>query len=229
LERKRVLLFSAILIIVVTLPACDTGTFTAFLDTGTATPTRTARPTFTPRASPTPEDTATPEATPTLEPTQTPTRRIVPTVRPATKAPATAAPPPAPKFSVQVTDSFDCPQGSQGAVYEVLMRVNRSTPPPIFLGDYVIELRSPDGSFRKTTVTVPDDQQIMSMLGGANCHADNFWPYNAKIDAAEVRGLPGPYFVRVIKSLTDSTPLSPNVTVNFLQSVRWIIYFSAPQ
>jgi hypothetical protein len=116
-------MFCAILIAVVALLACDTGTFTAFLDAGTATPTRTPRATFTPRATATPEETATPEPSPTIAASLTPPPRA--TVRPATKPPTVPPAPPKPQFEWRQS-----PSGNQGlcdagpGTWEVKGRIN---------------------------------------------------------------------------------------------------------
>lgn len=203
-----------------TILACDTSDVIALLGaTPTPIPTRTPRATFTPRP---PDETATPEATATVN--KTPTRVAVATARPPTAKPATAAPA-APQFPVTLTESYPCPQTA--AVYEIAARIQDPNPPKRFLGDYVIEIRSPDGSFNKIGLSVPSGQEYATFLGGTDCRAANFWPYNVKIDAAEVRGQ-GPFLVRIVRSDKDRTPISADVTVDFKQPTRWIIYYFAP-
>lgn len=225
LKSKR-LAMVGVVFLALTLLACEATNLVAMINPPTETPTRTPRPTFTPFPSdtPTPEDTATVAPTDTPEPSPTPTRRavVVPASRPAPTKPPAA--PPKPQFAMNLIDGYSCPQS--GPVWQVIARVNRSTPPAIFLGGYTVALLSPSGQILKTDVTVPDGQQVNGLW--INCRVDKVFPYNSKIDAPDLRGQ-GPFIVRVIKSKTDPTPLSPDYTVNFSQQAIWFVFFTAPQ
>jgi hypothetical protein len=211
-----------LVIIAFVLLACETSSIVALVVKPTVTPTRTRRPTFTPRPSDTatPEPTDTPAATDTLEPSATPTRHVVA----ATPKPVATKPPAPPPLPVSLADGYSCPQS--GPVWQVIARVNRSTPPAIFLGGYTIALLNSSGAILKTTVTVPDGQQVNGLW--INCRVDKVFPYNSKIDAPEYRGQSGPFIVRVIKSANDPTPLSPDFKVDFSQQAIWFVFFMAP-
>ncbi|MBI3913353.1 MAG: hypothetical protein HY327_04100 [Chloroflexi bacterium] len=208
------------LLIALSLLACDSSTLVASL-AATPTPTRTPRPTFTPQ----PEITDTPQPSPIPAATATSTRAVVTAApRPPTAKPAPTQVP-APQFTVQLTESYPCPQTSP--VYEIAARIQDPNPPKRFVGGYVLEIRSPDGSFSKTGISVPSGQEYESFLGGTDCKAQNFWYYNLKVDAAEVRGH-APFLARIVRSTTDRTPISADVTIDFMQPTRWIIYYFAP-
>ncbi len=194
----------------------------------TATPTRTPRPTFTrrPEFTPTPEDTPTPvlSDTPVTAPSPiaspTATRRAVATARPTTPPP-----PPPPPLPVTMINNYSCQQGSE--VWEIIGSVRRSSSPSIFLGNYVLGLFSSDGRLLKASdPSYPDGQQVMAL--DISCQQSKQFPYNIKVDATEFRGKSG-FFVRIIKSQGDATPLSANVPVDFTQPVRWFVFFSAAQ
>lgn len=224
MKSKRLFGIAGLLSLALLALACDAGSLVALVKPPTETPTRTLRPTFTPRpsATDTPEDTATPAATDTPEASPTATRRaVVATPRPAATKPP--APPPPPQFPVSFQDGYMCPQS--GPVWQVIARVNRSSPPAIFLGGYTVGLFSPSGALIKTDETVPDGQQVNGLW--INCRVDKVFPYNSKLDAPELRGQ-GPFIVRVIKSKTDLTPLSPDFKVDFSQQSIWFVFFQAP-
>ncbi|MCL4393576.1 MAG: hypothetical protein M1482_01985 [Chloroflexi bacterium] len=220
MENKRLIGMLGVIGMTLLLLACEGSNVVALISPPTPTATRTPRPTFTPRPTETetPADTPTPEATNTPRPLPTATRRPAATAKPPEP---TAVP--APVFPVSILDSYSCPQS--GNVWQVIARVNRSTPPAIFLGDYTIALVDPSGAIVKTDVTVPDGQQVMGLW--INCRVDKVFPYNAKIDAPEYRGQGG-FKVRVIKSAGDHTALSPDIPVDFSQQSIWFVFFTAP-
>jgi hypothetical protein len=222
LKNKRSIGLLGLFIVAFALLACEASNVVALVVKPTVTPTRTLRPTFTPRpsATPTPQDTATPQPTDTPEPSIAPTRRVVV----ATPKPVATKPPAPPPLPVSIADGYVCPQS--GPVWQVIARVNRSTPPSIFLGGYTIALLNSNGQILKTDVTVPDGQQVNGLW--INCRVDKVFPYNSKIDAPEYRGQAGPFIVRVIKSANDPTPLSPDFKVDFTQQAIWFVFFTAP-
>ncbi len=212
--------------ITLTILACDANTFTALLG-ATPTPTRTPRATFTPRPpeTPTPEESPTPEATGTSA--ATPTRTRIAATRTPTTRPSPAPPPP-PQFPVLLTQWYDCPQSPQSGVYEIVGRVQRAASPQIFLGDYVLETRSADGTFRRTSASLHNEAVVQQIFGSTDCKSDNRWQYNLKMDMADIRGQSG-FIARMIRSQQDSTPLSKEVTLDFARTVRWILYYSVNQ
>lgn len=227
--RKLKLFGAVILVFALTLLACDTGNLIAFQN-ATATPTKTPRPTFTPQPSltPTPQ-----EDTPTPIPTVTNTPKVPPTAtrgavapRPATKAPPPPPPPPPkPSFSVTIDNAYFCDQGND-PVWEIVARINRSSPPAIFLGGYVLGIFSADGRLLATTEpSVPDDQQIIGL--NFNCRAYNRYIYNVKKDVSQFR-MQLPLIIRVIRSQSDLTPLSPDFKADFGQPGRYFIEYRAP-
>lgn len=226
-NRPTVLLISALAVL--SISGCGTIPLISSLG-ATATPTRTPRPTFTPRPqfTPTPEDTPTPVLSDTPVASTSPigsptaTRRVA-TARPTTPKPPT--PSPLPQFPVIVINNYSCQQGSE--VWEVIGSIRRSTSPAIFLGNYVLGLFSSDGRLVKASdPSLPDPYQVMAL--DINCQQSKQFPYNMKIDATEFRGRSG-FFVRIIKSQGDATPLSANVPTDFSQPVRWFVFFNAPQ
>ena len=208
MERKRVLIFSAILIVVVTLLACDTGTFTAFLDAGTATPTRTPRPTFTPRATATLEDTPTPEVTPTIAASPTLTPR--PTLRPATKAPVVPTAVPKPQFEWKQSSS-----GNQGlcaqndGTYEIKGRIN--APGQGYVGGIHVILMDKTGKIISQMDSLVQDQ--MNLEWGVSCFEEKNL-FNYQLDASAGRGNQ-PMTLRLTRSVSDLTPISPDVKIDF--------------
>lgn len=205
----------------ISLLACDLGLGNVGqISFGAPTPsrTRTPRPTFTVRVdSPTPEDTATPLATDTPARTVTNTRAPVVVVRTATKPPA---PPPPPSFPVKLVLSYGC---GQDGIYEIIGSIRK--PGSVFLGGYVLALMTPDGRILKKGVSVPDDQQIQGL--DISCQRSGILPHNVKIDATEFR-TSGQLIVRVIKSESDATPLSTNVTVDFASPGRTFVFYDVP-
>ncbi len=212
LERKRVLIVGAILIVVAALLACDTGTFTAFLDPGTATPTRTPRPTFTPRATATPESSPTPEVTPTTPASPTLTPR--PTLRPATKAPVVPTAVPKPQFSWRrATDNI----GSQGlcsqndGVYEIKGRIKQNN-------DYAggIHVVALDSTGKMIAQMDSLNKEQMNLEWGVNCREEkNLFNYQLDVTAGRMNQ---PYIVRITRGANDLTPLSDNVSIQFESS-----------
>jgi hypothetical protein len=212
LERKRVLIFSAILIVVVALLACDTGTFTAFLDAGTATPTRTPRGTFTPRATATPEETPTPEATPTTAASPSPTLR--PTLRPATKPPTAPPPPPKPQFTWRRNpDNMGaqglCPQSD--GVYEIKGRLKQNND---YAGGIHIVALDSTGKMIKQMDSLNKEQ--MNLEWGVNCREEkNLFNYQLDVTAGRMNQ---PFIIRITRSAADLTPISPDVPIQFESS-----------
>ncbi len=229
MKRNRAIVLLASAVALLSLLGCDAIPLISSLRS-TATPTRTPRPTFTrrPEFTPTPEDTPTPALTdtPITSPlpiaSPTATRRVA-TARPTTPKPP--PPPPPPQFPVTMINNYSCGQGSE--VWEIIGSVRRSTSPSIFLGNYVLGLFSSDGRLLKASdPSYPDGQQVMAL--DISCQQSKQFPYNIKIDATDFRGKGG-FFVRIIKSQGDATPLSDNVPVDFTQPVRWFVFFNAAQ
>ncbi len=220
---------AVVLVFALTLLACDSGNLIAFQN-ATATLTRTPRPTFTPQPSLTPtpqEDTPTPLPTVTETPKVPPTStRRAATARPATKPPPAPPPaPPKPSYSVTIDNAYFCDQGND-PVWEIVGRINRSSPPAIFLGGYVIGIFTSDGRLLATTdPSVPDDQQIIGL--NFNCRAYNRYIYNVKKDVSQFRGQV-PLIIRVIRSQSDLTPLSPDFKADFAQPGRYFLEYRAP-
>ena len=208
MERKRVLIFSAILIVVVALLACDTGTFTALLDAGTATPTRTPRGTFTPRATATLEDTPTPETTPTIAASPTLTPR--PTLRPVTKAPPPPTAVPKPQFEWKQSSS-----GNQGlcaqndGTYEVKGRIN--APGQGYIGGIHAVLMDKSGKIISQMDSLVPEQ--MNLEWGVSCFEDKNL-FNYQLDASAGRGNQ-PMTLRLTRSANDLTPISTDVKIDF--------------
>ena len=211
LERKRVLIFSAILIVVVTLLACDTGTFTAFLDTGTATPTRTPRPTFTPRATATPEDTPTPETTPTTAASPTLTPR--PTLRPATKAPVVPTAVPKPQFEWKQNPAGNqglCPQTD--GTYEVKGRIYVSGQG--YIGGIHVVALDKSGKVVAQMDSRPDTaDDPLNIEWGVSCFEEKN-KFNYQLDVSAGRNNQ-PFILRLTRSANDLTPISTDVRMEF--------------
>lgn len=208
LERKRVLMFSVFLVVALTILACDSETFSAFLEEGTATPTRTPRPTFTPRATSTPEDTPTPEVTPTLAASPTPTQR--PTIRPATKAPATPTAVPKPQFEWKQSSSGNqglCPQTD--GTFEVKGRIN--APGVGYVGGVHVVLTDKGGKIISQMDSLSPDQ--MNLEWGVSCFEDKNL-FNYQLDATAGRGNQ-PMILHLTRSASDLTPISPDVKLDF--------------
>lgn len=214
LERKRVLLASAILIVVAALLACDMGTFTAFLDAGTATPTRTPRPTFTPRATATPEDTPTPEATATTPASPTPTQRA--TARPATKAPTAPPAPPKPQFEWRQSPSGNQGLCEQADVWEVKGRIHDGRD---YVGGIYVIVLDKDGRFvAGMTSRYPEElnpEWDVSCFEGKN-------KFNYQVDISAGRAN-GPLTLRLVRSASDRTPISTDVKLDVNRAGRWYI------
>jgi|GEM_PF-3478089 len=203
-----------------TLLACDLGSVVQVsFGNPTPTSTRTPRATFTPRVefTATPDVTDTPAATDTPAKTATNTRAPVVVVRTATKPPA---PPPPPSFPVKLVLSYGC---GQDGIYEIIGSIRK--PGSVFLGGYVLALMTPDGRILKKAVSLPDDQQIQGL--DISCQRSGILPHNVKLDATEFRTA-GQLIVRVIKSDSDATPLSTNVTIDFSSPGRTFVFYDVP-
>lgn len=211
MERKRVMIFGAILIAVAALLACDTGTFTAFLSPGTATPTRTPRSTFTPRATATPEETPTPEASPTPAASPTPTQRIVPTARPATRVPTVPPPPPKPQFEWRQRPDLGkqglCPQSD--GTFEVKGRINAAGVG--YVGGVHVILMDKNGKIISQMDSLYVEQ--MNVEWGVNCFEEKTM-FNYQLDASAGRANQ-PMTLRLTRSVNDLTPISPDVKLDF--------------
>lgn len=210
MERKRVLVVSVILV-ALTLLACNLDTVTTLVARATTTPTstRTPRPTFTPYYTATPEPTATPEATATRAPSPTLTARAVATARPATKAPT---PPPAPQFIWRRGDNLDkqgmCPAGP--GTFEVKGRIYSNTLKAYVGGVHIIALDSSGKVIARMDSLYPEQ---MNPEWGVNCReAKNLFSY--QLDVSAGRGSQ-PIIVRIVRSSTDLTPISPDVAIQF--------------
>ncbi len=211
MERKRVLMFCAILIVVLTLLACDTETFTALLSPGTATPTRTPRATFTPRATATQEASPTPEATATAAASPTPTQRVVATVRPVTKAPTAPPAPPKPQFAWrQNPDNIGsqglCPAGP--STYEIKGRIRQNN-------DYAggVHVVAIDSTGKIVAQMDSIAKEYMNLEWGVNCREErNLFSYQLDVSAGRNNQ---PIVVRITRSASDLTPISPDIPIRF--------------
>ena len=227
-KNKRGMFLVGLIVVAITLLACDGGEIIALATNPTATSTRTPRPTFTPRPSETPlaVDTPIPAATETPAATAPATKKpAVSSVAVSSKASSVAPPPPAaPSYSVNFLESYTCEQGAD--VYDVLGRI-RSASTRKMLGGFVIAILTPSGQIIPglTFESVPDEYQFNGLY--SNCKVDKWWNHNMKLDASELRGK-GSFLVRVIKSKTDPTPLSKDVPVDFKLPIRYIIEYSVP-
>ena len=212
MERHRVLRISILALVALTVLACNMDTFTAFLPQATATPTRTPRPTFTPRATATPTEAPTPEPTATVRASPTATARAVATARPATKAP-TAPPPPSPSpFIWRRSDNMAiqgmCPAGP--GTFEIKGRIYSNAQKAYVGGVHIIALDSSGKIVARMDSLYP---QQMNPEWGVNCReAKNMFSY--QLDVAAGRGNQ-PIIVRIVRSASDLTPISPDVAVQF--------------
>lgn len=232
--KSRTYWLGAILI-ALTLLACDGPTLVGFVNP-TETPTKTPRPTFTPRATfttapqdtPTPAPTDTPSAPATSAATATATKRPATgaTPRPATKAPAAPPVAAAPSFNVSLQKAYFCEQPND-PIWEVIGRINRSSPPAIFLGGYYIAVLGPDGKFLGISKEAArDGDQVIDF--NFNCQVSNWYAYNVKIDVSEWR-LQLPLTFRIVRSKNDLTPLSPDYKADFGKPGRYFLEYNAPQ
>lgn len=231
-SKHRTMYWLGLVVVILTVLACDGPNLIAFVNP-TVTPTKTPRPTFTPRATftTTPADTATPAATDTpavvaTTAAATATRRpaSVATARPATKAPAPQ--PPAPTFTVNLLKAYFCEQPND-PIWEVIGRINRSSPPAIFLGGYAIAVYGPDGKFLGTSAEAArDGDQVIDF--NFNCQVANWYAYNVKIDVSQWR-LQLPLTFRIVKSKTDLTPVSQDFKGDFGVPGRYFLEYNAPQ
>ncbi len=225
MNRRRAILLMGAALAALVLLACDGGTLISF-SSPTATRTRTRRPTFTPRPSltPTPSDTETPSASETPNVSATPTKRPVATARPVTPKPTVPPPPPPPSFAVTIDAGYFCPQPND-PIWEIIARVNRASPPSIFLGGYVLGIYGSDGTRVGTSEpSVPNDQAVAGL--DINCRASKFYPYNAKVDVSAYR-MHVPLTIRVLRSKSDNTPISPDFKADFAEPGRYFVEYKA--
>jgi hypothetical protein len=107
----------------------------------------------------------------------------------------------------------------------------QSGDPRLFVGGYVIALVTQRGEILNTSVTKPDGSQDAQFYGSCPRQASNDrpLPYNGKVDAADsVRAGVKPIYFRVIKSATDSSPLSKDYLLDFATPAQYWLYYSAP-
>ncbi len=226
MRNQRTIFLLGMALLALALLACDAGSLVAFSNP-TPTRTRTPRPTFTPKPSvtATPADTETPAATDTpAAPTKAPTSTKAPvaTARPVTKQPTAVPPPPAPSFAVTV-DGYQCAQPND-PIWKITARVNRAQPPNIFIGGYVMGVWGADGSFLKASQPSAEDEYATMTLNG-NCMVYNRYRSNVEIDVTEFR-LKVPLTIRLIKSKTDTTPISPGFKADFAQPGNYYLQFN---
>ncbi len=211
MKSKRLFGLVGILSLALMALACDAGTLVALVRPPTETPTRTPRPTFTPRPSvtDTPEDTSTPQATDTPEASSTPTRRaVVATPRPAaTKIPA---PPPPPQFAWQVKSN----DGSHGKcatgapTFQVKGRIFSGSD---YLAGVHVVLLDKDSKVVAQGDSWGRDQ--MNLEFGVSCFEDKNL-FNYQLDGT-AGWFNGPLILRLTKSASDPTPISPNVPITW--------------
>lgn len=209
----------------------------------TATATRRVRPTFTPRAQPSPteEQEPTQEVEPTDEPE--PTEEVVPTDTPKpvtavpTRRPAAAKPtnppaptaPPAPQFSVNATSKYLCEQ--QG-VYKLIINAKRGK---TFAGGLTFAVFDQggrllqDGAGKNMIGTTVADINISI---GSNCRSEASFESpnssNGELDVGDaIRAGNNPVIVRFVKSASDLTPISPDISVDFGNGGQFWMYIQA--
>jgi hypothetical protein len=203
------MIFLGAVLVALSLLACDTGTFTALLNFGTATPTRTARPTFTPRpaATPTLEDTPTPEATATIAASPTASPRATAVPRPAaTKPPVATAPPPAPKFEWRQ----DPDTGHQGicdagpGTFEVKGKIHDGHE---YVGGVHIVALDAKGKMIAQMDSIYAEYQNIEW--GVSCFEEkNRVSYQLDVAAGRMEQ---PFILRLVRSANDLTPISTDV------------------
>ncbi len=231
MDTKRTLLFAGFVLLVLTMAGCDAVKMIASVGPS-STPTKTPRPTFTlaptwtetPAIPPTPEVTDTPEVT--IAPTRMPTAtRAVVTRRPVAPTPVKVQPTPAPSYSVSLTDSYLC---EQSGIYKITARINR-TGSNYFLGGYTLAAFAADGRFLKASQPSAPNEYVGAGYGG-NCRVASNVPYpsNAEIDVSEFRGQL-PIIIRVIRSATDHTALSPDFRADFSSPGNYYLQYNAAQ
>ncbi len=229
MTKKRAFLLLGAVVLMAALSSCDAVNLIG-LSRATPTFTKTPRPTFTsvPTMTATPEETLTPIPTltpqgPTVPPTST-RRPVVPvTPRPATPKPPT--PVPAPSFSVALSDGYLCEQPGS-PVWKITARINK-TDSSFFLGGYILGAFTSDGRFLKASEpSAPDEYTTMTLNG--NCRVTNRYRSNAELDVTELRGSI-PLIIRVIKSKSDPSPLSPGFKADFPQPGHYYLQFNAAQ
>jgi hypothetical protein len=227
LNKKRLIGIFGLAVAVLGLLACDAGTFVAMINPPTATPSRTPRPTFTPRpaTTDTPEPSPTPAVTDTPDASPTPTKRAVATTRPATPKPAATAPPPPPQFPVTFAEGYLCPQPND-PIWKITGRINK-TGTNVFVGGYILGVFAADGKFLKAAQPSAPNEYITSTIGG-NCRAEKVFLSNIDIDVSEFR-MQVPLIVRIIRSATDPSALSPDHTINFEQPGNYYVQYHVNQ
>jgi hypothetical protein len=179
--------------------------------------------------------------TETLAPSETPEAADTPTKSAATPKLARATKPPAPpqptKPSFPVYPDFGppyfCPQEGVDEVV-IYARLASGSPRPFAGGLYVGAFDSSgqvlkDGA-GKPLVGVTQPQPSTSY--GTNCQKpyDRLHPdwTNGKLDVGDaVRAGTTKMIIRFVRSLTDFTPLSQDVAVDFSAPGRWWLYFGA--
>lgn len=225
---------------------------------GGATPTitRTPRPTFTPApeftntptrapATDTPAASATPNETATSASTATATRPAV-TVRPANTQPP--PPPTIPPFPVSPdpglspSGTFNFPCDQAGSFYEIILytKIPGSPPRPFKAGLSFAVLDTAGNLLRdgagKPLVGITDDGAMSGQAYGANCMREssitNPDRFNGKLDVGDVvraSTTDVTMIFRFVKSASDLSPQSANVTITFPKSSarRWWMYFQA--
>ncbi|HEX7592965.1 MAG TPA: hypothetical protein VF429_02235 [Anaerolineae bacterium] len=211
MKSKRLFGLVSLLSLALMALACDASSLVALVNPATETPTRTPRPTFTPRpvVTETPEDTPTPEVTDTPSASPTATKRaVVATVRPAATKPP--APPPPPQFAWRVLSN----DGSHGfcatgaPTFQVKGRVFSGTD---YLGGVHVVLLDKDSKI----VTQGDSwgREQMNLEFGVSCF-DRSSLFNYQLDGS-AGWFNGPLILRLTKSASDQTPISPNVPITW--------------
>ncbi len=219
----KLILVGALLLVLAAVLACDTGNLIAF-QSATATPTRTPRPTFTPPPSLTPtpeEDTPTPlptvTETPKVKPSATRSSQVV--AKQPTKAPTKPPAPPPPSFPIRLDEGYACPQ-PQDPIWKFTGRIQRESDKGWVEG-YSLGVFTRDGRFLKASE--PSAPEPSLTLNG-NCKAYNRYYSNAEVDVAEFR-MQVPLVVRVIRSKTDHTALSPDFVADFAEPAHYYVHY----
>lgn len=227
MTKQRAFVVLSTLLVGLSLLACDLGNIGGLvaLSNPTATLTKTPRPTFTPRPSlsPTRVDTETPSATDTPSASPTPTKKPAPTSAPKPAATKTPAPPPAPSFAVTLNKSYFCQQAND-PIWEVIARINR-TGSSFFVGGYALAVVSSDGRVLGAHQAGSNDEVVQDF--DFNCTVSGWYRYNAKYDVSEWR-MQLPVILRIVRSKTDMTPVSPDFKADFSTPGRYFLEYSAP-
>ncbi len=123
-------------------------------------------------------------------------------------------------------DSYLCPQVPD-AYWKITARVNRTQPPNIFLGGYVLAVYDRDGKFVKASEPSAEDEYATMTLNG-NCQVNNRYRSNLEIDVTEFHNML-PLTVRLVRSKQDLRPIAPDFKADFPQAGNYYIQYNVTQ